>query len=327
MFTFRPRRNRKSSAMRALVQENYLQPGDLIYPLFVLEGFNLKIPNACLPGIYNFSVDQLIHEAAEAYKLGIHAVALFPIIPKEKKDAAATCAFINDNALVHGIKELKRQLPELCVICDVALDPYTDHGHDGVLNDKGDVDNDRTVEKLQKLALIFAEAGADVVAPSDMMDGRVGAIRQALDKNFFYDVSILSYAAKFVSAFYGPFRNTLNSHVTIGSKKSYQLNPANIREALLEAALDESEGADILMIKPALPYLDVICKIKERSSLPIAAFHVSGEYAMVMAAAEKGWLKEEDAFYESLLCIKRAGADMIVSYAAKKIACLKSMIG
>lgn len=320
MLTFRPRRNRKSAALRALVQENRLNVKDFIYPLFIKEGAQAALSNPSMPGVSIYCLESLIKEAYSAYLLGIPAVILFPIITKEKKSDLGSYALREDGVMPQAIYRLKQEIPDLCVICDVALDPYTTHGHDGIINDKGDVDNDLTVEKLQKISLIFAQAGVDMVAPSDMMDGRVGAIRSSLDQHKFIDVGILSYTAKYASAFYGPYRDTLNSHVAFGSKKSYQMNPANIREALWEATLDQKEGADILMVKPALPYLDIIAKLREKSSLPIAAFQVSGEYSMIMAAAERGWMNAQDAFYEALLSMKRAGADMIVTYAAKKMA-------
>lgn len=320
MITYRPRRNRKSSAIRALVQETRLHVSDLICPHFVLEGTNRREGISSMPGIERLSCDLLLNEIHRICELGILALALFPVISNEKKDFLGTYA-LNPNGLIPStIRSIKKEFPELCLIVDIALDPFTSHGHDGIIDEVGDVLNDPTLEILTQMALLYADAGADMVAPSDMMDGRVGAIRAVLDKNNFSKVSVHAYAVKYASSFYHPFRDALGSHPKIGNKKTYQLNPANHREALLEASLDAAEGADILMIKPALPYLDIISKVKSTTTLPVSAFQVSGEYAMIMAAAQKGWMVEEDVFWESALSIKRAGADMIFTYAAPQIA-------
>lgn len=316
----RPRRNRKSAALRALTQETYLHPHQLVTPLFIIEGHQQSEIIHSMPGIERLSIDLLIKEVKYLYQLGIRAVDLFPVIPIEKKDPFGKEAVNPNNLLVRAIKALKQAIPEMCIIVDVALDPYTSHGHDGVVNEEGQILNDPTLYMLGEMSLLAAQAGADVVAPSDMMDGRVRHIRQTLDSAGFENVNILSYAAKYASSFYGPFREALNSAPKFGDKKSYQMNPANSREAILEAILDEKEGADILLIKPALPYLDIITKVREITQLPLAAYHVSGEYAMVMAAAEKGWVDADKVFMESLLSIKRAGADFIFTYASKKIA-------
>lgn len=318
----RPRRNRKSPVIRSLVQESHLHIEDLIYPLFVKEGESSKEPINSMPGIYRFGVESILKEIERACKLSIGAIALFPVIARDKKDAKGSAGLDPDGVLQQAIRRIKKEFPHLCVITDVALDPYSSHGHDGLVGENGEILNDETVEALMHMALLQAESGSDVVAPSDMMDGRVRAIRRALDQAGFDHVSIHSYAAKYASAFYGPFREALNVHLAFGDKRSYQMDPANRREAIREALLDEDEGADVLMVKPALGYLDVIVKIKEKSVLPISAFQVSGEYAMIMAASQNGWLDEEKMFMESLLCIKRAGADMIFTYAAPKIALL-----
>ncbi len=316
----RPRRNRKSSAIRALVQETRLHPSDLIYPLFVIDGAGQREPIASMPGIYRLSLDLLLKEIGKAALLSIPAVALFPVIPKEKKDEEGSEAWNPKGILQQTIRAIKREFPEICVIADVALDPYTSHGHDGVVDERGEVMNDETIETLVRMALVQAEAGVDMVAPSDMMDGRVRAIRESLDDEGFHHVNIHAYTAKYASAFYGPFRDALSSKLKFGDKKTYQMNPANQREALLEAALDIEEGADIIMVKPALPYLDVIAKLREATPLPISAYQVSGEYAMLKAAEQNGWIDGPMALLESVMSIKRAGADMIFTYAAPQIA-------
>lgn len=316
----RPRRNRKSPAIRSLIRETHLLPHQLVAPLFIIEGNNKRETIHSMPGIERLSIDQLILEVKELYHHGIRAIDLFPVIPKEKKDPYGKEAINPQNLSTRAIKALKQEVPEMCIIVDVALDPFTSHGHDGVVNDDGLILNDPTLYMLGEMSVLAAEAGADIVAPSDMMDGRVHYIRQILDKAGFEDVNILSYAAKYASAFYGPFRDALNSAPKFGDKKTYQMDPSNSREALLECMLDELEGADMLLIKPALPYLDIISKLREKTQLPLAAYHVSGEYAMVMAAAEKGWLDADKILLESLLSIKRAGADFILTYAAKRIA-------
>lgn len=264
----------------------------------------------------------MLKEVESAVSAGIIAIALFPIVPAGKKDMLGSEAFNEKNILFKAVREIKKAFPEICVITDVALDPYTSHAHDGLVDGSGDVENDKTVEALARAALLQAEAGVDMVAPSDMMDGRVLAIRRALDTNGFQHVAIQSYTAKYVSSLYAPFRDAVSSRLRWGHKRTYQMNPANQREALIEAALDEQEGADVIMVKPAGFYLDVIAKIRENTELPVSAFQVSGEYAMIQAASKNGWLDETDALYESLLSIKRAGADMIFTYGASKIASL-----
>lgn len=318
--TKRPRRNRKSPAIRALVQENRLDPSMFVAPLFVMEGTNQQQPVNSMPGVNRLSIDLLVKEASELYQLGIPAVELFPVIPQSIKDRWGSEAVRSDNLLFRAIEELKASIPDLCVMTDIALDPFTDHGHDGLVDEQGRVLNDETVEVLAQMSVLAAAAGADVVAPSDMMDGRISHIRKQLDTSGYSDVSILAYAAKYASAFYGPFREALNSTLKFGDKKSYQMNPANRREALLEVALDEAEGADMLLIKPALPYLDVIAEVRRQTNLPLGAYHVSGEYAMVMAAGQNGWLDTDRALHESLLSIKRAGVDFIFTYAARRMA-------
>jgi porphobilinogen synthase len=316
----RPRRNRRTAAIRGLVQENYLHPSQLIAPLFILEGTQRQIEIKSMPGIFRYSIDTMLREAQSLYQLGIRAVDLFCYTQTDKKDALASEAVRPGNLFYQAIKCLKEELPDLCVIVDIALDPFTDHGHDGIVNEKGEIDNDLTLPMLAQMSILAAEAGADIVAPSDMMDGRIGHIRQALDRAGYQQVGILSYTAKYASAFYAPFREALHSAPQFGDKKTYQMNPANSREAILECQLDEQEGADLILVKPALAYLDIIAKIKEQTCLPVGAYHVSGEYSMVMAAALNGWLDADRVFEESLLCIKRAGADFILTYAARRMA-------
>lgn len=315
----RLRRNRKSEALRGIVQETHLHPSQFIAPLFIIEGSDVSEMIVSMPGVQRLSVDLILKEAESLLQLGIKAVDLFPVIPKELKDSEGSEALRDDNLLIRTVKSIKNEFPEMCVMVDIALDPYTDHGHDGLVED-GHILNDETVEILTKMSILCADAGADVVAPSDMMDGRVKAIREGLNEAGFYDTNILAYAAKYASAFYGPFRDALHSAPKFGDKKTYQMNPANVREALLECELDEREGADFLLIKPALPYLDVISKVKAQTNLPVGAYQVSGEYAIIMAAAEKGWINGPQAMRESLLSIKRAGADFILTYAAKQVA-------
>jgi len=314
----RPRRNRQSPAIRDLVQETRLHPSDFVVPLFIVEGLEIQNEISAMPGVDQFSIDQVIDEIRKLFQMGIRAVDLFPIIPPKQKNAMGSEALREGNLIETAVTAIKEEVPDMCVMVDVALDPYTDHGHDGILDDEGLVDNDATLDILAEMSLLAAEAGADVIAPSDMMDGRVAHIRHHLDARGFSHVGIISYAAKYASSLYGPFRDTLKSCVGQGNKKTYQMNPANIREALLECTLDELEGADMLMVKPALTYLDVIAKIKENTNLPVAAYHVSGEYSMVMAAAEKGWCVADKVFEEQLTAIKRAGADMIFTYAARQ---------
>lgn len=316
----RPRRNRKSAAIRSLIQETHLHPSQLIVPLFILEGNDIQQPIGSMPGISRKTLDLTLKEIEECCKWGIGAIDLFPVIDPSLKNRRGSEAIRPGNLIQRAVRTIKTAFPEICVMVDIALDPFTDHGHDGIVDDEGEVANDETLEQLGIMALIAAEAGADVVAPSDMMDGRVGYIRHCLDSQGFTQVNILSYTAKYASAFYAPFREALHSAPKFGDKKSYQMNPANSREALVEAALDEAEGADFLLVKPALAYLDIIAKIRDYSQLPIGAYHVSGEYAMVMAAAERGWLDADKIFLESLLAIRRAGADFILSYAALRVA-------
>ena len=313
----RPRRNRQSPAMRDLVRETDLNPGHLIYPLFLQEGGE-NTPISSRPGCSRWSLDGLVKEAGEAHALGVPAVVLFPRIPDELKTRDAAACFADDGLVPRAIRALKATHPTLTVITDVALDPYNSDGHDGLVADDGRVLNDETVAVLQQQALCHARAGADMVSPCDMMDGRVAALREALDAAGFQAVSIMSYTAKYASAYYGPFRGALDSAPKSGDKKTYQMDPANAREALREAALDESEGADILMVKPAGPYLDIIAKIRAATFLPIAAYQVSGEYLMIKSASAAGWLDEAKIVHESLIGIRRAGADMILTYFAKQ---------
>lgn len=318
----RPRRNRGSDAIRRLVRETRVSADDLIYPLFVHDRSRPE-SIAAMPGVVRHSLDSLVRECGKAARLGIPAVAIFPSIAPKLKDPAGTHALSSKNLLFRAVRKIKKEVPDLAVITDAALDPYTSHGHDGLLTAGGrDVANDETVEILCRLAVMEAEAGADIVAPSDMMDGRVGAIRKALDDAGFQKTLILSYAAKYASAFYGPFREAVGSkrRKDAISKAGYQMDPANAREALREVALDEEEGADMVMVKPAGPYLDVIRAVREATALPLAAYQVSGEYAQIHAAAKLGWLDYERTRDESLLAIKRAGADMILTYFAKEAA-------
>lgn len=315
----RPRRNRKSSAIRSLVQETRLHPNNFVAPLFILDGVNQKQPIDSMPGVFRLSVDLILKEAESLFSKGVMAVDLFPVIASDKKDHYGSESYREGNILHQTVLALKKEIPEMCVMVDVALDPFTNHGHDGLINEKGQILNDETLETLLKMSLLLADAGADIIAPSDMMDGRVGFLRQGLDHSNFIDVGILAYAAKYASSFYGPFRDALKSAPKFGDKKTYQMNPANSREAMLECALDENEGADMLLIKPALPYLDILAKLKQQTNLPIGAYHVSGEYAMVMAAGLNGWINSDNVMMESLLSIKRAGADFILTYAASKM--------
>ena len=315
----RPRRNRKSAAIRDLVQETKLSKEDFIYPMFVIAGKNQKIEIASMPGQYRWTLDMLLNEIEDCANLGIKSFCLFPAIEESKKDKYATESSNPDGFYPTVLHEVKSRFPEIALMTDVAMDPYSSDGHDGIVED-GKILNDKTLVVLGKMALVQAQAGADIIGPSDMMDGRVAHIREVLDSNNFTDVSIMSYTAKYASAFYGPFRDALDSAPKSGDKKSYQMNPANAKEALIEAELDELEGADFLMVKPALAYLDIIKSLREASSLPISAYNVSGEYAMIKAAAQKGWLDEESTMLESLLGIKRAGADIILSYFAKDVA-------
>ena len=319
----RPRRNRVNASLRALVTENRVHVDDLVLPLFLQEPDSSE-PVEAMPGVSRLGLNPLLHALESALKLGIKAFALFPVIPSEKKDAKASESLNAKGLLPRALREIKKQLPEAFLITDVAMDPYSSDGHDGLV-ETGRIHNDKTLKILADMALVQAEAGADMVAPSDMMDGRVGAIRSALDRKGFHDVGILSYCAKYASAFYGPFREALDSAPVEREgippdKKTYQMDPANRREALREAELDVAEGADVLMVKPGLPYLDVISDLKRSTTLPITAYQVSGEYAMICAAAERGWLSRQDAVSESLLSLKRAGADIIFTYFAVEAA-------
>ncbi|TVR43634.1 MAG: porphobilinogen synthase [Planctomycetota bacterium] len=311
----RSRRNRQGPAWRSLVRETTLSPSDLILPLFVCAGEGQRQPVEAMPGVVRASIDEVCAQAAVAWDLGIPAVALFPVIPDALKDPLASEASNPDGLLPDCVRALRRQLPDLVVITDVAMDPYSSDGHDGVVVD-GCIDNDATLPILARMAVMQASAGAQMVAPSDMMDGRVGHIRRALDEAGYHQVGIISYCAKYASAFYGPFRQALDSQPRSGDKKTYQMDPANVREASRELAQDVAEGADVVMVKPGLPYLDVIARLRAETDLPVAAYHVSGEYAMLHAAASKGWLDYESCLLESLLCLRRAGADMIFTYGA-----------
>jgi porphobilinogen synthase len=314
----RPRRNRKSEVIRQMVQETHVSAANLIFPLFIVEGNNQKTEVASMPGIFRYSIDNLLREVESCMKLGLNSFDLFPNISEELKDKYATESHREEGLYLRAIREVKKNFPEACIVTDVAMDPYSSDGHDGIV-ENGHIMNDETLEVLGKMSLAQAQAGADIIAPSDMMDGRVGYIRRTLDDAGFKDVSIMSYSAKYASAFYGPFRDALNSAPKFGDKKSYQMNPANQREALIESRLDEAEGADFLMVKPALAYLDVIKLIKDDTELPVAAYNVSGEYAMLKAAIQKGWLNEQRAITEVLTSIRRAGATAILTYHAKEV--------
>lgn len=319
----RPRRNRKSEAVRKLVEETTLSKSDLIFPMFMVEGSGIKQEVASMPGIYRHSTDLLLEEIDHCLKLGIHTFCLFPAFEEKLKDKYATISYDPDNFYLKAIAQIKKDFPEACIMTDVAMDPYSSDGHDGIV-ENGEILNDETLEVLGKMSLAQAKAGADILGPSDMMDGRVQFIRDMLDDEGFTKVSIMSYTAKYASAFYGPFRDALDSAPKSGDKKTYQMNPANVKEALIEAELDELEGADMLMVKPALSYLDVINALSVTSDLPIAAYNVSGEYAMIKAADQKGWLDGEKTMLEVLLSIKRAGAKIILTYFAKEFASLNA---
>ncbi|MBT1690724.1 porphobilinogen synthase [Dawidia soli] len=315
----RPRRNRKSAAIRALVEETKVTTDDLIFPIFLLDGKNQKVEVASMPGIFRLSTDLVLKEVEECLNLGIRAFDIFPVVEESLKDKTATKSYDPNFFYLRALREVKKQFPEACIMTDVAMDPYSSDGHDGLV-EEGKIVNDETLEILGKMALAQAETGIDILGPSDMMDGRVGYLREVLDSNGFTDVSIMSYTAKYASGFYNPFRDALDSAPKFGDKKTYQMNPANSREAMIEAALDTEEGADFLMVKPALAYLDIIKLLKDNSDLPIAAYNVSGEYSMVKAAAQKGWLDGERVAKEMLLSMKRAGADIILTYFAKEFA-------
>lgn len=314
---YRPRRLRRSEAIRAMVRETELSLKHLVYPLFIVPGVGVKNPIDAMPGCFHFSVDSSAEEAREVFDLGIPAVILFGL--PEHKDARGTEAWAQNGVVQKAVSTIKKAVPGLIVITDVCLCEYTSHGHCGVVS-KGEVENDATLESLAKIALSHARAGADMVAPSDMMDGRIGAIREALDEHGFDHVPIMSYAVKYASAFYGPFREAVESAPQFGDRRSYQMDPPNQREALREATLDLEEGADILMVKPAMPYLDIIYMLRQEFALPIAAYQVSGEYSMIKAAAQNGWIDEARVMEESLIGIRRAGADIIITYFAKDYA-------
>lgn len=301
-----------------MVQESRLHASNLIYPLFIVDGQNQRTEVASMPGIYRLSVDNLLHEVESCLKLGLRTFDLFPNIEESLKDKYASEATRDGNLYLRAIAEVKARFPEACLVTDVAMDPYSSDGHDGIV-ENGEILNDETLDVLGRMALAHAQAGADIIAPSDMMDGRIGYIRSMLDDNGFTNVSLMSYTAKYASAFYGPFRDALNSAPKHGDKKTYQMNPANAREALIEAQLDAEEGADFLMVKPGLPYLDVIKLLHDNFDLPIAAYNVSGEYAMIKAAVRNGWLDEERAIMETLLGFRRAGATAILTYHAKEV--------
>lgn len=315
----RPRRNRKSAAIRAMVEETKIGSEHLIYPIFLKDGSGIKEEVSSLPNNYRWSLDLLLPEIEECMQLGVMTYDLFPAVDESLKDKNASYSYAEENFYLHAIRKIKETFPEVMLMSDVAMDPYSSDGHDGLV-ENGKILNDETLPILNKMALAQAQAGIDIIGPSDMMDGRVAGIRETLDLNGFTDVSIMSYTAKYASAFYGPFRDALNSAPKSGDKKTYQMNPANKREALLEAELDFMEGADMLMVKPALCYLDIIHVLKENFNIPITAYNVSGECAMVYAAAEKGWLNYDLAVSEMLLSMRRAGADAILTYFAKDFA-------
>ena len=316
----RPRRNRRAEWARRLVRENVLTTDDLIWPVFLIEGQGKRAAVDSMPGVERLSVDEAVREAERAAQLEIPCIALFAHTEPTRRDADGTEALNPDNLVCRAIRAIKKEVPEIGLLCDVALDPYTSHGHDGLLRD-GVIVNDETVAALVGQALIQAQAGCDIIAPSDMMDGRVGAIRAALDGDGFIDTQIMAYTAKYASAFYGPFRDAIGSNATlVGDKRTYQMDPANFEEALREAELDIAEGADMIMVKPGLPYLDVLCRIKAAFGMPTFAYQVSGEYAMIMAAAQNGWIDGEKAMMESLIAFKRAGASGVLTYFAPRVA-------
>ena len=315
----RPRRNRKTEGIRSLIRQTQVTTDDLVFPLFLIEGYNKKQEVASMPGIYRLSSDLILREIEYCMGLGIKSFDVFPVVSDKDKNQEASAGYREDSFYLRALKEIKARLPESHIITDIAMDPYSSDGHDGLLKE-GKVLNDATLEILGKMALAQAATGIDMIGPSDMMDGRVGYLRELLDQQGFQEVGIMSYTAKYASAFYGPFRDALDSAPKFGDKKTYQMDPANRAEALVEAQLDYEEGADVLMVKPALAYLDIISDLKENFPLPIAAYNVSGEYAMVKAAAQNGWLDGERAMQESLTAIKRAGADIILTYFAKEFA-------
>ncbi|HKL17855.1 MAG TPA: porphobilinogen synthase [Halalkalibaculum sp.] len=312
----RGRRLRSSSALRAMVAENDLKPADFIAPIFIMEGKGQKSEIPSMPDYYRYTLDRVMDEIEELQEAGIRSLLLFVKVPESKKDNEGSEALNDEGLMQQSVKAIKEQFPEMLVMTDVALDPYSSYGHDGIVKD-GEIINDESVELLAKMAVSHARAGADMVAPSDMMDGRIAAMRYALDEQNFKNTGIMAYSAKYASSYYGPFRDALDSAPGFGDKKTYQMDPSNVREAIKEARLDEQEGADIVMVKPGLPYLDVVRAVKEHVSVPVSVYNVSGEYAMLKAAAEKGWLNEEEAMMEALIGFKRAGADLIATYFAK----------
>ena len=316
----RPRRNRKSLAIRNMVEETRLSVKDFIFPMFLLEGTNKKVEVLSMPGIFRLSLDLMLKEIEECIKLGIMSFDIFPVVDEHHKDKMATKSYQQDFFYIAALAEIKTRFPEICVMTDVALDPYSIDGHDGIVDEYGNILNDESLEVLGKMALAQAKTGIDIIGPSDMMDGRVEHIRNVLDEHGYKHTSIMAYTAKYASAYYGPFRDALDSAPKSGDKKTYQMDPANLQEALIEGELDESEGADFLMVKPALAYLDVIRVLKDNFNLPIAAYNVSGEYAMIKAADQKGWLDGTATMMESLLSMKRAGANVILTYFAKEAA-------
>ena len=319
----RLRRTRSAQWIRDLIQENTVCVKDLIWPVFVVDGNNIRQPVSSMPGVERYSIDVLVEECLKARDQGIRAIALFPVTPDDLKTEDGRESYNPDNLICRAIQVLKKAVPEIGIITDVALDPYTSHGHDGLLSPDGMILNDESVDVLCRQALVQAQAGADIIAPSDMMDGRIGAIRAAFEGVGLCDVMILSYAVKYASSFYGPFRDAVQSGSKLkGDKKTYQMNPANGREALHEAALDVQEGADMLMVKPGLPYLDVITRVKNEFKMPVFAYHVSGEYAMLKAAAQNGWLDYDLCLMEVMSAFKRAGADAVLTYGARDIAAL-----
>lgn len=315
----RPRRNRKTAAIRSMIAETNLTTEHLIFPLFLLGGENIKEEVSSMPGIFRYSLDNLLQEINECLELGINKICIFPAIEDNKKDKEASEGYNPEGLYIQALKKVKDKFPQIIIMTDVAMDPYSSDGHDGLVRGE-EIVNDETLHILGKMALAQAKAGADIIGPSDMMDGRVGYIRELLDNEGFFNVSIMSYTAKYASAFYGPFRDALDSAPKKGDKKTYQMDPANQMEALLEASLDYEEGADFLMVKPALPYLDVIKLLHDNFEIPIAAYQVSGEYAMTKAAAQNGWLEGEKIMLETLLSIRRAGASAILTYFAKEYA-------
>lgn len=316
----RPRRNRKSAAVRAMLAETTLSVKDLVYPVFIMEGENKEEVIPSMPGITRKSVDRLLEELKEVTALGIPAIAPFPAIADEKKDRKATASYDPNGLVQRCVREVKKAFPELVVMTDIALDPFNSDGHDGIVSESGEIMNDETVEVLCKMAVSHAEAGADFVCPSDMMDGRIGAIREALDDAGFENTSIMAYSAKYASAFYGPFRDALASAPKEGDKKTYQMDPANTKEAILEVQLDIEEGADVVMVKPASAYLDIVYRTASTFDVPVSTYHVSGEYSMIMAAAQNGWIDKDAVMMESMLAFKRAGASFIWTYFAKDVA-------